>query len=109
MWSRKPMPVAISDAPVPSSATRPLILVSLVLRSTVATRTAVLPTGFVTRTFPARWRLLTRTGQPRHSTGIIAENDERPVSVCRVIQTAAQPLLVCDLKDQAGFRSFPLW
>ena len=39
MWSRKPMPVAISAAPVPSRSTRPLIRVSLVLRSTVATRT----------------------------------------------------------------------
>src|SRR2546421_9474511 len=103
------MPVAISDAPVPSSATRPLILVSLVLRSTVATRTTVLPTGFVTRSTSRQWRLLTRTARARHSTGIIAENDERPVSVCRGIQPAAQPLLVCYLKDQAGFRSFPLW
>src|ERR1700731_2649713 len=29
--------------------------------------------------FPALWRLLTRTPRRRHSTGIIAGNDERPV------------------------------
>src|SRR5205823_14012349 len=52
MWSRKPMPVEISDAPVPSSATRPLILVSLVLRSTVAIRTASSPYGTRSRPPP---------------------------------------------------------
>src|SRR5262249_31106377 len=39
----KPIPVATLLAPVPSRSTRPLIRVSLVLRSTVATRTAFLP------------------------------------------------------------------
>src|SRR5215467_4511967 len=39
MWSRKPIPVETSAAPLPSRSTRPLIRVSLVLRSTVATRT----------------------------------------------------------------------
>src|ERR1700722_5183798 len=37
------MPVAISLAPAPSRSMRPLMRVSLVLRSTVATRTALLP------------------------------------------------------------------
>src|SRR5688500_11038804 len=36
MWSRKPIPVAISDLPAPSRATETAICVSLVLRSTLA-------------------------------------------------------------------------
>src|SRR5215468_9718724 len=38
MWSRKPMPVATADSPLPSSATSAVIRVSLVLRSTLAAR-----------------------------------------------------------------------
>src|SRR5882762_9308167 len=81
MWSRKPMPVEISEVPVPSSATRPLIRVSLVLRSTVATRTAVLPTGPIPR-LPqpgGGGALLTRTAQTRHCADIIAGEGEGPV------------------------------
>src|SRR5579875_1318223 len=38
MWSRKPMPVAMSETPVPSRLSRALMLVSRVLRSTVVSR-----------------------------------------------------------------------
>ena len=42
MWSKKPMPVEISDRPAPSMSTVAEIAVSFVLRSTLARR-AVLP------------------------------------------------------------------
>src|SRR6516165_37432 len=42
IWSRNPMPVDTSALPLPSRSTRPDTWVSLVLRSTVATRTVLL-------------------------------------------------------------------
>ena len=43
MWSRKPIPVAIDGAPLPSRSTATAMSVSLVVRLTVALRMAMLP------------------------------------------------------------------
>src|ERR1700722_5790356 len=45
IWSRKPMPVSMSDSPVPSRSRETAISVSRVLRSTVAVRMGILQFG----------------------------------------------------------------
>src|SRR5262245_25157209 len=63
MWSKKPMPVASLACPLPSSATRTRICVSLVMRSTSAWRgAAALRAGLVERGAAARLELARARG-----------------------------------------------